>query len=50
MAVVGQREAEAKSVAVRVRGSGNKQVVMPLDEFVERLKEEIHTRSLKALI
>src|ERR1041384_1669516 len=50
MAVVGQREAEDKSVAVRVRGSGNKQVVMPLDEFVERLKEEIHTRSLKALI
>src|SRR5216110_2265973 len=30
MAVVGQREAEAKSVAVRVRGSGNKQVVMPV--------------------
>jgi len=50
MAVVGQREAEAKSVAVRVRGAGNKQVVMPVGEFVEKLKNEIHTRSLKPLI
>ncbi|PYP08778.1 MAG: hypothetical protein DMD59_11160 [Gemmatimonadetes bacterium] len=50
MAVVGQREAEAKSVAVRVRGSGNKQVVMPVEEFVEKLKDEVHTRSLKPLI
>src|SRR5205814_3379316 len=48
MAVVGQREAEAKSVAVRVRGSGNKQVVMPVQEFVSKLREEIHSRSLKA--
>src|SRR5262245_11043335 len=39
MAVVGQREAESKSVAVRVRGSGNKQVVMPVQEFVEKLKQ-----------
>jgi threonyl-tRNA synthetase len=50
MAVVGQREAEAKSVAVRVRGAGNKQVVMPVAEFVEKLKQEIHSRSLKPLI
>src|SRR5438876_6698561 len=50
MAVVGQREAEAKSVAVRVRGSGNKQVVMPVGESVEKLKDEVHTRSLKPLI
>ena len=50
MAVVGQREAEAKSVAVRVRGSGNKQVVMALDEFVGKLREEISSRSLKPLI
>ena len=50
MAVVGQREAEAKSVAVRVRGSGNKQVVMPVQEFVEKLKQEVHTRSLNPLI
>jgi threonyl-tRNA synthetase len=50
MAVVGQREAEAKSVAVRGRGAGNKQVVMPISEFVEKLKEEVHSRSLKPLI
>src|SRR6266571_1253898 len=50
MAVVGQREAEARSVAVRGRGAGNKQVVMPITEFVEKLKQEVHTRSLKPLI
>ena len=50
MAVVGQREAEAKSVAVRGRGAGNKQVVMPVAEFVQKLKEEVHTRSLSPLI
>jgi threonyl-tRNA synthetase len=50
MAVVGQREAEAKSVAVRVRGSANKQVVMPVQEFVEKLKKEVETRSLSSLI
>jgi threonyl-tRNA synthetase len=50
MAVVGQREAEAKSVAVRVRGSGNKQVVLSLDQFVAKLREEVSSRSLKPLI
>src|SRR6266481_6164843 len=50
MAVVGQREAEAKSVAVRGRGAGNKQVVMPISEFVEKLKQEVHSRSLTPLI
>src|SRR5438309_2125773 len=35
MAVAGQREAEAKFVAVRVRGWGNKQVVMPVQGLVE---------------
>src|SRR2546427_4123630 len=50
MAVVGQREAEAKSVAGRVRGSGNKQVVMSVQEFVERLKQEVQSRSLKPLM
>jgi threonyl-tRNA synthetase len=46
MAVVGQREAEAKSVAVRVRGAGNKQVVMPVAEFAERLGKEVRARAL----
>src|SRR5713226_5197515 len=50
MAVVGQREAEARSVAVRGRGAGNKQVVMSIDEFVAKLREEVHSRSLKPLI
>ncbi len=50
MAVVGQREAEARSVAVRGRGAGNKQVVVPITEFVEKLKQEVHSRSLKPLI
>ncbi|OLD93610.1 MAG: hypothetical protein AUG79_11080 [Gemmatimonadetes bacterium 13_1_20CM_4_69_16] len=46
MAVVGQREAEAGTVAVRSRGEGNKQVVLPLAEFVEQVKEEVRTRAL----
>src|SRR6266550_4110 len=50
MAVVGAREAEAKSVAVRGRGAGNKQVVLALDEFVTKLKEEVSSRSLRPLI
>ena len=36
MAVVGQREAEAGTVAVRVRGAGNKQEVMPVEAFLAR--------------
>ena len=39
MAVVGQREAEAGTVAVRIRGAGNKQEVMPVDAFVARVTE-----------
>ena len=50
LAVVGQREAEAGTVAVRARGAGKKQVVMPAPEFVARLVEEVRTRSLTPLI
>ena len=50
MAVVGQREAEAHSVAVRARGAGNKQTVLPVAQFVEKLKEEVRTRSLTSLV
>jgi threonyl-tRNA synthetase len=46
MAVVGQREAEARSVAVRARGAGNKQEILPIEEFVERLKKEVSLREL----
>ncbi len=46
MAVVGQREADAGTVAVRVRGAGQKQVVLPVAQFVARLSEEVQTRAL----
>jgi len=47
LAVVGGREAEAGTVAVRTRGTGTKQDIIPQAEFVERLKERIRTRSLE---
>ncbi|HEY3280009.1 MAG TPA: threonine--tRNA ligase [Gemmatimonadales bacterium] len=50
MAVVGQREAEGGTVAVRGRGAANKQVVLPLDEFKAKLQEEVRTRSLRPLV
>ncbi len=46
MAVLGKREAEAGQVAIRVRGAGKKQEVVPVDDFVARLVEEIRTRAL----
>ena len=50
MAVVGQREAEAGSAAVRARGGGNKQAVLPIADFVAKLQEEVRTRALASLI
>ncbi|HXJ29168.1 MAG TPA: threonine--tRNA ligase [Gemmatimonadales bacterium] len=50
LAVVGQREAEAGTVAVRARGAGKKQEVLPVADFVERLRQEVHTRSLTPLV
>jgi len=44
--VVGDRELEAGTVAVRARGAAKKQVVMPVAEFVERVCEEVRSRSL----
>ena len=46
MAVVGQREAESDSVALRVRGAGKKQEVMTVDAFVARATDEIRSRAL----
>jgi threonyl-tRNA synthetase len=46
MAVVGQREAEAGTVAVRIRGAGNKQEIVPVTEFIARLTAEITSRAL----
>ena len=50
MAVVGQREAEAGTVAVRARGEGKKQVVLPLSEFAAKLREEVSTKALGSLV
>jgi threonyl-tRNA synthetase len=44
MAVIGAREAEARSVAVRVRGAGKKQDVMSQDEFLAKVVGEIKSR------
>ena len=46
MAVVGQREVEADSVAVRARGAGKKQEVMTVDAFLERVLREARERTL----
>jgi threonyl-tRNA synthetase len=46
MAVIGQREAESDSLALRVRGAGKKQEVMPVAAFLERIGSEVRTRAL----
>ena len=46
MAVIGQREAEAGTVALRVRGSGKKQEVIPVDDLIARVLERSRTRAL----
>ena len=47
MAVVGKREAESDSLALRVRGAGKKQEVMPVADFIARVEDELATRALK---
>lgn len=46
MAIVGKREAENGTVAVRVRGAGKKQEVMPVEAFLERVRQQIRERSI----
>jgi threonyl-tRNA synthetase len=46
MAVIGKREAESGTIALRVRGTGKKQEVIPLDEFVARVTREKNERIL----
>ncbi|HEY4322040.1 MAG TPA: threonine--tRNA ligase [Gemmatimonadales bacterium] len=46
LAVVGQREADSDAVAVRVRGDGNKQEVMPVASFLEKLVGQVRGRVL----
>jgi threonyl-tRNA synthetase len=46
MAVIGKREADSGAVAVRVRGAGKKQEIVPVDEFVARVVREKRERAL----
>jgi threonyl-tRNA synthetase len=46
MAVIGQREAESDSLALRVRGAGKKQEVMPVPAFLDRVGAEVRNRAL----
>ena len=46
MAVIGQREADSDSLALRVRGAGKKQEVMPVAAFLERVGGEVRSRAL----
>jgi threonyl-tRNA synthetase len=46
MAVIGKREAEAGTLAVRVRGEGKKQEIVSVDSFIERVCGEIAARAL----
>jgi threonyl-tRNA synthetase len=46
MAVIGRREAEAGTLAVRTRGAGKKQDIVLVAEFIERVRGEIVARSL----
>ncbi len=46
MAVVGKREAESGTIAVRVRGAGRKQEIVTVEAFLARLTDEIRTRAL----
>ncbi|HEU4879934.1 MAG TPA: threonine--tRNA ligase [Gemmatimonadaceae bacterium] len=46
MAVVGKREAESDSVALRIRGAGKKQDVIPVTEFISMLEDQLASRAL----
>ncbi len=48
MAVVGQREADADSVALRARGAGKKQEVMTVEALLARVLDEVRTKALPA--
>ncbi|MGH7466718.1 MAG: threonine--tRNA ligase [Longimicrobiales bacterium] len=46
MAVLGAREAEANTVAVRIRGAGKKQEILPAADFIAQLEAEVAGKSL----
>jgi threonyl-tRNA synthetase len=47
MAVVGAREAEAGTAAVRVRGAGKKQAILPRERFLEQLRAQVESKTLE---
>jgi threonyl-tRNA synthetase len=46
LVVVGDRELEAGTVAVRAHGAEKKQVVMPVDDFVAAVQEKVRAKAL----
>ncbi len=46
MAIVGKREAESDSIALRIRGAGKKQEVMPVADFITTVADQISSRAL----
>ena len=46
MAIIGKREAEADSIALRVRGAGKKQEVMAVADFIALVEDQLATRAL----
>jgi threonyl-tRNA synthetase len=46
MAIVGKREAENDSIALRVRGAGKKQDVMPVADFIALVEDQLAGRAL----
>jgi threonyl-tRNA synthetase len=46
MAVIGGREAAAGTAAIRVRGAGRKQEILPRDELVRKIAAQIEAKTL----
>jgi threonyl-tRNA synthetase len=46
MSVIGQREADEQTVALRVRGAGRKQEILSVNDFEARVLDEVRTRAL----
>jgi threonyl-tRNA synthetase len=49
MAIIGKREAEAGTVALRYRGAEKRQETVTTEELVSRLRTEIDRRALAPL-
>ncbi|MGH7458990.1 MAG: threonine--tRNA ligase [Longimicrobiaceae bacterium] len=47
MAVIGAREVESGTVAVRIRGAGSKQVVLGREVFLQRVRGKVESRELE---